>query len=259
LAKPLIDLLWRDHPDAPVRGARGPQARRSTGEVVGSAIALADAEGLDAVTIRAVAESLSMSPMSVYTHVNSRDDLLVLMADAAHAGASLPRFGRASWRTRVRRVAESNLALMRAHPWLLHLTDDRVALGPGTIAKYDHELHAFDGTALSALDRDAALTFVIDFARSSAAAMLRTGQRGDFAEVWQESADPLGRYLRGSYPLAQRVGRAAGEHMAAPYSAEHAWEFGIQRVISGLSALIDTPAKATVRTTRSASRVRKRH
>jgi AcrR family transcriptional regulator len=242
LAKSLIDLLWRDHPAASVRGARGPQARRSTGEVVRSAIALADAEGLDAVTIRAVAQSLSMSPMSVYTHVNSRDDLLVLMADAAHASASLPRFGKTSWRTRVRRVAESNLALIRAHPWLAHLTDDRVALGPGTIAKYDHELHAFDGTALGDLDRDAALTFVIDFARSSASAMLRAGQRGDFAEVWQESADSLGRYVGDSYPLAQRVGQAAGEHMAAPYSAEHAWEFGLQRVIAGLSALIDTPA-----------------
>lgn len=246
LAKPLIDLLWRDHPDAPVRGARGPRARRSTGEVVGSAIALADAEGLDAVTIRAVAESLSMSPMSVYTHVNSRDDLLVLMADAVHAGASLPRFGRTSWPTRVRRVAEANLALFRTHPWLLHLNDNRMALGPGTIAKYDHELHAFDRTGLSDLDRDAALTFVIDFARSSAAAMLRTGQRGDFAEVWQESAGPLSRYVGDSYPLAQRVGQAAGEHMAAPYSAEHAWEFGIQRVIAGLSALIELPTEQTV-------------
>ena len=242
MAKPLIDLLWRDHPDAPVRGARGPRARRSTGEVVGSAIVLADAEGLDAVTIRAVAESLSMSPMSVYTHVNSRDDLLVLMADAAHAGASLPRFGRTSWPTRVRRVAEANVALFRAHPWLLHLNDDRVALGPGTIAKYDHELHAFDGIELSDLDRDAALTFVIDFARSNAAASIRTSQPGNFAEVWHESADPLRRYLGDSHPLAQRVGRAAGEHMAAPYSAAHAWEFGIQRVIAGLSALIDTPA-----------------
>ena len=258
MAKPLIDLLWRDHSDAPVRGSRGPQARRSTAEVVGSAVALADAEGIDAVTIRAVAESLSMSPMSVYTHVNSRDDLLVLMADAAHAGASLPRFGRASWRTRVRRVAEANLALLRAHPWLLHLTDNRVALGPGTIAKYDHELHAFDGTGLSDLDRDAALTFVIDFARSSAAAMLRTGQYGDFAEVWQESADPLGRYLGDSYPLAQRVGRAAGEHMAAPYSAPHAWEFGIQRVIGGLSALIDAPTEPTARRTSPASSAPKR-
>lgn len=240
MARPLIDLLWRDHPDAPGRGARGPRSRRSTGEVVGRAIALADTEGLDAVTVRAIAESLSMSPMSVYTHVNSRDDLLVLMADTAHSDAALPRLGRASWRTRVRRVAEANLGLLRAHPWLLHVNDDRVALGPGTIAKYDHELHAFDGTGLSDLDRDAALTFVLDFTRSSAAAMLRTGQHGDFAEVWQESVAPLTRYVDDAYPLARRVGQAAGEHMAAPYSASHAWEFGLRRVVAGLADLIET-------------------
>jgi AcrR family transcriptional regulator len=242
MARPLIDLLWRDHPDAPARGARGPQSRRSTGDVVGCALALADAAdaaGLDAVTIRAVAEQLSMSPMSVYTHVNSRDDLLVLMADAAHAGATLPALGRASWRTRVRRVAEANLALLRAHPWLLDVDDERVALGPGTIAKYDHELHAFDGTGLSDIDRDAALTYVIDFVRASASAMLRTGRQADFAEAWQESVGPLGRYLGDSYPLARRVGGAAGEHMDAAYSASHAWDFGITRVVAGLSDLID--------------------
>jgi len=239
MARPLIDLLWRDHPDAPVRGARGPKSRQSTGDVVTRAIALGDSAGLDAVTIRAIAGSLSMSPMSVYTHVNSRDDLLVLMADAAHTSALLPRFGKSSWRTRVRRVADANLALLRSHPWLLDLNDDRVALGPGTIAKYDHELHAFDRTGLSDPDRDAALTFVIDFVRSSASAMLRTGQQGDFAELWQESVGALGRYLGSSYPLAQQVGGAAGENMGAPYSATHAWEFGIQRVIAGLSDLID--------------------
>ena len=239
MPRPLIDLLWRDHPDAPARGTRGPRSRQSTGDVVACAIALGDGAGLDAVTIRAIAESLSMSPMSVYTHVNSRDDLLVLMADAAHASAPLPRFGRSSWQTRVRRLADVNLALVRAHPWLLDLNDDRVALGPGTIAKYDHELHALDGTGLSDLDRDAALTFVIDFVRSSASAMLRTGHLGDFAEVWQESVAALSRYLGSSFPLAQQVGGVVGAHLAAPYSATHAWEFGIRRVIAGLSDLID--------------------
>lgn len=238
MAKPLIDLLWRDHPDAPGRGARGPKSRLSTGDVVARAMALGDSGGLDAVTIRATAESLSMSPMSVYTHVNSRDDLLVLMVDAAHASAALPPFGRTSWRARVRRVADANLALLRAHPWLLDVNDDRVALGPGTIAKYDHELHTFDGTGLGDLDRDAALAFVLDFVRSSASARRQSGD-ADFNQMWQESAGSLGTYLGDAYPLAQRVGGAAGAHMAAPYSADHAWEFGLRRVAAGLADLIE--------------------
>lgn len=239
MARSLIDLLWRDHPDAPSRGARGPRSRHSTSEVVTHAIAVADSSGLDAVTIRAIGQSLSMSAMSTYTHVNSRDDLLVLMADAAHSAAPLPDFGRAAWRTRVRRIAEANLALLRQHPWLLEVTDERVVLGPGTIAKYDHELRAFDGTSLDDVNRDAALTFVLDFARSSARAMLRTRQPSELADTWTETAAGLVRYLGDSYPLAQRVGAAAGAHMTAAYSPAHAWDFGLDRVIAGLADRID--------------------
>jgi AcrR family transcriptional regulator len=249
MARPLVDLLWRDHPDAPTRGARGPASRRSTGDVVACALDLADRNGLAAVTVRAVADALSMSAMSVYTHVNSRDDLLVLMVDAANAGADLPAFGRASWRKRLTRVAEANLSLLRSRPWLLDVDDDRVALGPGTIAKYDHELRVFDGTALTDVDRDAALTFVLDFVRASAAATVRSDRQGDFGPLWAESAAALGRYLGGSWPLAQRVGAAAGEEMAAPSSAAHAWEFGLRRVVAGLAELIEGAASRPGRRT----------
>ena len=81
MSKPLVDLLWRTHPDAPGAGARGPRARHSVSDVVECAVGLADRSGLESVTIRAVAASLGMSTMSVYTHVNGHDDLLVLMAE----------------------------------------------------------------------------------------------------------------------------------------------------------------------------------
>ncbi len=238
MARPLVDLLWRDHPGAPLRGSRGPRSRVSTGEVVARATALADAEGLDAVTIRALAETLRISPMSVYTHVNSRDDLLVLMADDAHARMTLPDFGRAGWRTRVRRVAGANLDLLHAHPWLLRIADPRIALGPGTIAKYDHELHSFDGTGLDDVRRDAALSFVLDFARSGAAALVGADQ-GDFGPLWSEASPRLASYVGDGFPLARRVGQAAGEAMGAPYDAALAWQFGLDRVLAGLADLID--------------------
>lgn len=237
MPKPLVDLLWRDHPDASTGGARGPRARHSVADVVDRAVAMADDSGLPAVTIRALAHSLGTSPMSVYTHVNSRDDLVILMADAAHAALELPAFGRARWRTRVRRVAEANLALLVAHPWLLDVRDSRVALGPGTIAKYEHELHAFDGTGLTDLQRDASLTLVLDFVGASAGR--RVGSPEDFGPVWAESAARLAVYLGTNHPLAQRVGEAAGEAMGTPYSAAHAWRFGLDRVVAGLAELVD--------------------
>lgn len=239
MARPLVDLLWRDHPAAPHRGARGPRARRSPTEVVEHAVALADRSGLASVTIRSLGEALGLSAMSVYTHVNSRDDLLVLMADHAHARMALPRLDGAGWRARVERVARANLDLFRAHPWLLEVTDARVALGPGTIAKYDHELHALDGTGLNDLEADAALTFVLDFARASAAARPAAPAPDGFAETWGQTAERLGRYLGDGFPLAQRVGRAAGESMGGPYDAGRAWEFGLARVVAGLADIVE--------------------
>ncbi len=200
---------------------------------------MADSSGLEAVTIRALGQALGMSTMSVYTHVNSRDDLMVLMADDAHARMALPTFGRAGWRTRIQRVAEANLELLRTHSWLLQITDARVALGPGTIAKYDHELHAFDDTHLSNVDRDTALTFVLDFVRASAATLLPTPIPEQFGEVWAQTVGRLSQYLGDDFPLAQQVGRDAGESMGAPYSAQRAWEFGIKRVVAGLAGIID--------------------
>jgi AcrR family transcriptional regulator len=197
---------------------------------------MADRSGLEAVTVRALSESLGMSTMSVYTHVETRDDLLVLMGDAVHASMLFPSFGRSGWRTRVRRVAEANLALLVAHPWLLQIRDPRIALGPGTIAKYDHELHAFDGTGLDDVRRDAALTFLLDFVRSSAAAQLAS--TGDFGPVWAAAAGRLEHYVGDRYPLARRVGRAAGEHLGAPYGPAAACTFGVERVIAGLADVV---------------------
>ena len=237
MARPLIDLLWRDHPAASSRGARGPRARGTTGAVVDAALAIADADSLSAVTVRRLGEQLGASPMSVYTHVNSRDDLLVLMADAAHARMARSEFGRRHWQARVRLVAETNLELYRAHPWLLEVTDDRTALGPGTIAKYDHELHAFDALDLVDIVRDAALTFVLDFVRASGRAQLPDPRAGELAELWATVAPRLTAYVGDDFPLAGRVGSAAGEAMQGAYSPGHAWRFGLARVIDGLATL----------------------
>ena len=237
MPQPLVDLLWSAHPDAPAGGRRGPRSQLSTTQVVAHAVTLADAGGLDAVTVRVLAQDLGISTMSVYTYVNSRDDLLVLMVDAMHAAMPHPALGRAGWRTRVRRIAEANLTLLLDHPWLLRVRDDRTALGPGTIAKYDHELHAFDGTSLGDLDRDAALTLVLDFV--TAAAARRCAPRVDFGPLWVESAARLAGYLGAEHPLAQRIGQAAGESMGGPYNVERSWTFGLERVLAGLADLID--------------------
>ncbi len=240
MARDLIDLLWRDHPGAPRGGARGPRGRTTTSDVVDAAIARADAEGLAAVTVRRLAGEVGVAPMSVYTYVGSHEDLLVLMADAvlaADATPATPSYADGPWRERVTRVAEANLALGTRHPWLLDVTDQRLALGPGAIAKYDAELAALEPLGLGDVDRDAALTFVLDFAWSAARARRGADSVERMAAEWAASGARLAAYLGERHPLAQRVGAAAGEAQQAAYSPEHAWRFGLARVLGGLAAL----------------------
>lgn len=237
MPRSLIDLLWRDHPDAPPGGTRGPRAKISTGAVVEKAIGLADADGLAAVTIRRLAAELDISSMSVYTHVLSRDDLVVLMADAVHARMARAPFGRLGWRARVRQVAETNLALLQEHPWLHDVADDRTALGPGTIAKYDHELAALGPLALDPVTCDAALTFVLDFVRASARALRPRPRAGELAAHWPEWSTRLASYVGDDYPLARSVGGAAGEAMGGVADPSMAWDFGLALVIDGLATL----------------------
>jgi AcrR family transcriptional regulator len=241
MAKNLVDLLWRDDSVA-AGGRRGPRARHSTAEVVSRAIELADRDGLDAVTIRALAQSLELPPMSIYTHVNTRADLLVLMIDEVHSRMIARPVAEAGWPARVRAVAEDNLDLLRGHIWLLDIADQRAALGPGTIAKYDRELHAFDGTGLRDVERDAALSFVLDFARAAARRMRENAEKEQLGAFWAEAGPRLSTHLGERHPLAQSVGQAAGESLGAAYDADVAWGFGLARVLDGLRALIEERA-----------------
>ncbi|GIG39922.1 TetR family transcriptional regulator [Cellulomonas phragmiteti] len=238
MVRELVDLLWRDHPAAPPGGGRGPRSKVSTSQAVEAALRIADVDGLGAVTLRRLGATLGIAPNAVYTHVGSRDDLLVLMTDAVRARQPLAHHTGATWRDRVRQVADDELALFLAHPWLLDVTDQRTAFGPGTIAVYDHQLHALDGTGLGDVDRDAALTLVLDLARASARARLPDPRNAQIAAVWAAWHARLGEYVGDRYPLARRVGAAAGAAMDAPSSPEHAWRFGLDRVLDALDVLV---------------------
>jgi hypothetical protein len=142
-------------------------------------------------------------------------------------------------------VARDNRALFEAHPWAATLSSSRPPLGPGLMAKYEHELSALAGSGLDDVETDAALTFLLDFVRSSAVAAHEAvnarNESGMTDEQWWEANAPLlARVLDAdAYPTASRVGAAAGAAQGGAYSPDHAWEFGLERVLDGLGALIE--------------------
>lgn len=238
-----LELLWRE-PGAGT-SARGPKQRSSVDAVVSSAIVVADRDGIGALTMRAVATELGLTPMATYTYVPGKAELIDLMLDTVYRDMPRANMAHLPWRDRVTVIAAENRALMRRHPWVAALPTTRPPLGPGLIAKYDHELRAFDGLGLTDVEMDAALTFVLGFVTATARIAIDTAAAAaDSAQSdrqwWERAAPLLARAIDADrYPLATRVGAAAGQAHDAAYSAEHAYEFGLARVLVGLAELID--------------------
>lgn len=235
-----LALLWRQG----TTGTRGPKQALSVDRVVDAAVALADGDGLAALTMRRVAQALGASPMSLYTYVPGKAELVDLMLDRVYA--QMPRSAPATdgWRDRVAAVADDNRALFEQHPWLASVSTTRPALGPGQMAKYEYELGALDGIGLDDVAMDAALTFLLGFVQSCARAsldaraiQLETAMTD--AEWWAAHEPLLAQVLDASaYPLASRVGSAAGEVYGGAYSASYAYDFGLRRVLDGIAALL---------------------
>ncbi|MHA6796666.1 TetR/AcrR family transcriptional regulator [Pseudonocardia bannensis] len=237
-----LALLWRD-PSAVPR--RGPRQGLTIDAVVDAATRLADTEGLAAVTMRRVAQALAVAPMTLYTYVPGKAELLDLMLDAVYAAMPRTDTSGRPWRERVTAVAEENRALFTAHPWAAMISTSRPPLGPGQMAKYEHELRALDGLGLSDVDLDAGLAHLLGFVRSHArdAADARATQHAtgmDDEQWWSINEPLLARVLdESTYPTAVRVGAAAGSAHGSAWSPEHAWHFGLARVLDGLAALIE--------------------
>ncbi|MBF6333852.1 TetR/AcrR family transcriptional regulator C-terminal domain-containing protein [Nocardia transvalensis] len=237
-----LELLWRE----PGRGSgRGPKQRSSVDEVVAAAVAIADTDGLEALTMRAVAAKLGLTPMATYTYVPGKAELLDLMLDSVYRQMPRADLDGMPWRERVSTIAAENRDMLMRHRWVAYVPTTRPPLGPGVAAKYDHELRAFDGLGLGDVEMDAALTYVLGFVTSVARIAIDTERAATASGMsdqqwWERTAPVLARVFDpGRYPLAARVGSAAGQAHDSAYNADHAWDFGLARVLDGLAVFIE--------------------
>jgi AcrR family transcriptional regulator len=232
-----LELLW----DTRERSGLGRKPELSLGQVVAAAVEVADADGLDGLSMRRVADRLGVGTMSLYRYVPGKTELFDIMVDRV-SGEVHYDDSTDEWRARLERVARVNRALFERHPWLMALFPRRPPLGPGVIAKYNAELRAVDGIGLTDVEMDSALTLVLGYVRDATASLiewrtLRTGQSDD--EWWATLAPDLNRLLdQERFALAMRVGTAATTHYNGVHDAEHAFEFGLQRVLDGIEAFV---------------------
>ena len=241
-ARSLARLWGVADPDAPPR--RGPKPKHSVDAVVAAAIALADAEGLEALSMRRVAEMLRLSPMSLYTYVPSKGELLDLMLDHVVGEIEEPKSDAGDWRAQVTQLARQRWAMSQRHPWLMQAAMRRPPLGPNMLAKAEAALRAVDGLGLSETEMDQVTALIADYVRGAVRGALDAAEiereSGMTDEQWWSQQGPLlvGLIEPSRYLTTVRIGEAYKAGRIPKPDRQRNFEFGLQRVLDGIETYI---------------------
>lgn len=237
----VLRLLWRRGLGDP-RGARGPRAKLTVDEVVAAATALADEEGLDAFSMRRVADRLGIGVMTLYTYVPDRAALLGLVRDAVAAEGERPPHTE-GLRENLTRVADDLWHEYVRHPWLIDLQIGRPWLGPGESSRYEWQLRAIDGIGLDDLQMDQVITAVTAYVAGAAQSRVvaersRAASGMSDLEWWELNAPVLDEVMTdGDWTVSNRVGVAAGQEYGLG-DPDRAYRFGLDLLLDGVERLI---------------------
>lgn len=144
---------------------RGPKREMSVEKIVAAAVELADAEGLGAVSMAAVAAKLGFTPMSLYRYVTAKDDLLLLMQEEATGLPPDEHREQEGWQAKLRALFDAQVQHYLAHPWILSLPITGSPITPNSSAWLDAGLTALAETPLSESERLAVALAVTGEAR----------------------------------------------------------------------------------------------
>jgi DNA-binding transcriptional regulator YhcF (GntR family) len=210
----------------------------SRDRIVRAAIAVADAEGLASVSMRRVATDLDVATMSLYRHVPGKDELLEYMADAAFAEQRLPATAPAYWRARVDVAAHTVWSIFRAHPWAAEIVSlTRPQLIPSLLHYAEWMLAALRDLGLGVDDMMHAHIVLFGHVRGTALSLESEvhaeRDTGMTNEEWLEDRYPsLGvMFTPAEFPMLAHIAEAGFD-----YDLDRVFEFGLQRILDGLTA-----------------------
>jgi AcrR family transcriptional regulator len=145
---------------------KGPKRELSIERIVESAIEIADAEGLAALSMNRVATSLGFTTMSLYRYITSKDDLLLLMQDAAIDIPTSPATEPADWRAELREWMLLTMEVIRAHPWFTDIPVQGVPITPNNLRIVDWGLRSLRSTPLSDTEKMATILLATGYTRT---------------------------------------------------------------------------------------------
>jgi AcrR family transcriptional regulator len=228
--KPQGGSIWT----RPERAPRGPVPEHSRAKIAAAGILIADADGLDAVTMRSVAAAVGTGPASLYRYVETHGELLELMADQARGELDYAAAADGSPTVRLLAIARAGRALYLRHPWLLGIQAAPVP-GPNAVTFIEHTLAALAGTGLPARARLEAVGLFSGAVRLTAQTEIEQLRTGQDAERWQGE---LAAYLTGIVSAGEHPHLAAAlaeaPASAGPTSPEDMFDNAMTRILTGL-------------------------
>jgi AcrR family transcriptional regulator len=214
----MADFLWV--PRTPP--ARGPKPALTRDQIADAAIAVADAEGLAAVSMQRVAADLGYTKMSLYRYLPGKSEMVAAMLERAIGEPPPPPH--TGWRGRLTAWAEALLARYQAHPWALEATTGRRPIGPNELTWMETALAALPEEGLTGAERLDAVATIAGHVRALAAQV----EESDLAAA-------IGLVLRdhaGRFPHVVAAVTGGGQR-------DQAFRFGLDRILDGLGDLIE--------------------
>jgi AcrR family transcriptional regulator len=233
-----VAAMWRLR-EAP---RRGPKPSLTLDEIVRAAIEIADAEDLAAVSMARVAERLGNSTMALYRHVKSKDELLVIMSDAALERPD-PMPEGVDWRTGLTFWADGVLTAIRRHKWYAKLPISGPPAGPNNLAWFDSALGVLAQTGLPEEAKVGVVMGLITYVQGEIrmAFDLAAGYV-DNPDAFQRFGSTLRRVADPRvYPAVARTVEAGVFDEVGSFEEDNEtdFDFGLQLYLDGVAAFID--------------------
>lgn len=181
-----LALLWRTPGAEVARSGPGPKPGLSVDEIVDAGIAIADASGISAVSMREVGKGVGRSGMALYTYVPSKNELIDLMYDRSLAELTAGYDLEAGWRAALSAWMYDYWAFCLRHPWTLQVSQARPVLGPNENAMLETLLRILYGTGLTAPDLRRIVGTLVNYGRGAAQTVVDSRQAAAVTGVSDE-------------------------------------------------------------------------
>jgi AcrR family transcriptional regulator len=218
------DPLWSDRE----RWERKPRMGLSLARIAEAAIAVADKEGIDAVSMQRVAEDLGFTKMSLYRHVANKAELVKVMIDIAVGEPPDLSTIRDGWRSRLEELVRQLTQVWQQHPWIPDVTVGGRTMGPREVGWTESALSAFAGTPLTGDERLAAVFLLFGHIRNT------HSNANAGTQPWMDTQQAA-RLERRRDTLPELTSALAAEGTAL---RDNGRAFGLERLYAGFAALI---------------------